>query len=253
MRGRGVFEMVSFVENETRVRGDHSNVIPVPLRSAHSHVGHQQMVIHDNHLRLHRFFARLEKKTVLKVRAAVACTQIRFRRNFIPQIGLGLLRETTQRAVFGRFSPFGDLLDGVRHIVFEQRGCIYCANMHEKLLSDPEVRDFIEANFKVVQYNMFGDEEVTDLDGETLSEKTAARKWGVVFTPTIIFLPEEAPEGKTVADAAVATMPGAFGKWTFLHMFQWVSQKGYETDEHFQKFHARMLEEGRAAGRLDLE
>lgn len=138
-------------------------------------------------------------------------------------------------------------------IVFEQRGCIYCANMHEKLLSDPEVRDFIEANFKVVQYNMFGDEEVTDLDGETLSEKTAARKWGVVFTPTIIFLPEEAPEGKTVADAAVATMPGAFGKWTFLHMFQWVSQKGYETDEHFQKFHARMLEEGRAAGRLDLE
>lgn len=138
-------------------------------------------------------------------------------------------------------------------IVFEQRGCIYCAAMHEKLLSDPEVRDFIETNFKVVQYNMFGDEEVTDLDGETLTEKTAARKWGVVFTPTIIFLPEEAPEGKTVADAAVATMPGAFGKWTFLHMFQWVSEKGYETDEHFQKFHARMLDELRAAGRLDAE
>lgn len=138
-------------------------------------------------------------------------------------------------------------------VVFEQRGCIYCASMHEKLLSDPEVRDFIEANFKVVQYNMFGDEEVTDLDGEALTEKTAARKWGVVFTPTIIFLPEEVSEGKTVADAAVATMPGAFGKWTFLHMFQWVSQKGYETDEHFQKFHARMLEEARAAGRQDLE
>ena len=138
-------------------------------------------------------------------------------------------------------------------IVFEQRGCIYCAAMHEKLLSDPEVRDFIEANFKVVQYNMFGDEEVTDLDGEALTEKTAARKWGVVFTPTIIFLPEEAPEGKTVAEAAVATMPGAFGKWTFLHMFQWVAAKGYATDEHFQKFHARMLEELRAQGRPDLE
>lgn len=138
-------------------------------------------------------------------------------------------------------------------IVFEQRGCIYCAAMHEKLLSDPEVRDFIDANFKVVQYNMFGDEEVTDLDGEALTEKTAARKWGVVFTPTIIFLPEEAPAGKTVAEAAVATMPGAFGKWTFLHMFQWVAQKGYATDEHFQKFHARMLDELRAQGRPDLE
>ncbi len=73
-------------------------------------------------------------------------------------------------------------------IVFEQRGCIYCAQMHEKILSDPEVRDYIQANFKVVQYNLFGDEEVTDLDGSVLTEKTAARKWGVVFTPTMIFL-----------------------------------------------------------------
>jgi thioredoxin-related protein len=138
-------------------------------------------------------------------------------------------------------------------IIFEQRGCIYCAKMHEELLSDPEVRDFIEANFKIVQYNMFGDEEVTDLDGEVLTEKTAARKWGYVFTPTIVFLPEQAPEGKTVAEAAVATMPGAFGKWTFLHMFEWVAAKGYEGEEHFQKYHARMLDELRAAGRLDAE
>ena len=134
-------------------------------------------------------------------------------------------------------------------IIFEQRGCIYCAKMHEELLTDPEVRDFIEANFKVVQYNMFGDEEVTDLDGEVLTEKTAARKWGYVFTPTIVFLPEQAPEGKTVAEAAVATMPGAFGKWTFLHMFEWVAAKGYEGEEHFQKFHARKLDELRAAGK----
>ncbi|MFZ2101745.1 MAG: thioredoxin family protein [Oricola sp.] len=138
-------------------------------------------------------------------------------------------------------------------IVFEQRGCIYCKAMHEKLLSDPEVSDYIKANFKVVQYNMFGDEEVTDLDGEVLTEKTAARKWGYVFTPTLVFLPEDAPEGVTTAQAAVATMPGAFGKWTFLNMFRWVREKGYETDEHFQKYHARIINELRAAGRLDAE
>ncbi len=139
-------------------------------------------------------------------------------------------------------------------IIFEQRGCIYCRAMHEKLLADPEVADFIKANFMVVQYNMFGDEEVTDLDGEVLTEKTAARKWGYVFTPTIVFLPEEAPEADvTVAQAAVSTMPGAFGKWTFLNMFRWVHEKGYETDEHFQKYHARIINELRAAGRLDAE
>lgn len=136
-------------------------------------------------------------------------------------------------------------------IVFEQRGCIYCREMHEKILSDPEVRDYIKENFMVVQYNMFGDEEVTDLDGEKLTEKTAARKWGYVFTPTVVFLPEQAPQGKPAGQAAVATMPGAFGKLTFLNMFRWVKDKGYEGGEHFQHYHARIVNELRAAGRLE--
>jgi len=138
-------------------------------------------------------------------------------------------------------------------IVFEQRGCIYCAKMHEVLLADPEVADYIKANYMVVQYNMFGDEEVTDLDGEKLTEKTAARKWGFLFTPTIVFLPDEVPKGKSVVQAAVSIMPGAFGKSTFLDMFQWVREKGYEGEEHFQKYHARRINERRAAGRLDAE
>jgi thioredoxin-related protein len=135
-------------------------------------------------------------------------------------------------------------------LVFEQRGCIYCKAMHEKLLSDPEVTDYIKEHFMVVQYNMFGDEEVIDIDGEELTEKTAARKWGYVFTPTIVFLPEDFPEDGTVADSAVATMPGSFGKWTFLNMFRWVNEKGYESDEHFQKYHARIINELREQGRL---
>jgi thioredoxin-related protein len=138
-------------------------------------------------------------------------------------------------------------------IVIEQRGCIYCRQMHEKLLSDPEVRDYIKANYMVVQYNMFGDEEVTDTDGAVLTEKTATRKWGYLFTPTIVFLPEDAPQDKSVAQAAVEVMPGAFGNLSFLDMFKWVLEKGYETDEPFQIYHARHIAEARAAGRLDAE
>lgn len=138
--------------------------------------------------------------------------------------------------------------DGKRlAIVYEQRGCIYCKKLHEEVLSDPEVRAYLEENFVMVQYNMFGDEEVTDLDGETLTEKTAARKWGLLFTPTILFMPDERPDGaKPAAEAAVATMPGAFGKGTFLDMFHWVKDKGYEKGEPFQKYHARMVDERRA-------
>lgn len=125
-------------------------------------------------------------------------------------------------------------------VIFEQRGCIYCTKMHEEVLVDPEIAAFIEEHFYVVQMNLFGDEEVTDFDGEALPEKQMARRWGVVFTPTIMFLPESLPaEGVTAAEAAVAVMPGAFGRSTVLDMFRWIEMKGYEGDEHFQKFHAR--------------
>lgn len=137
--------------------------------------------------------------------------------------------------------------DGKRlAIIFEQRGCIYCTKLHEEVFSIPEVSQFIRENFVVVQMNLFGDEEVTDFDGEALPEKAMARRWGVVFTPTILFMPEEAPEEGTAAQAAVSVMPGAFGKHTTLNMFRWVHEKGYEGDEHFQKYHARKFEEAMA-------
>ena len=53
--------------------------------------------------------------------------------------------------------------------------------------------------------------------------------------------------------STVATMPGAFGKWTFLNMFRWVHEKGYDSDEHFQKYHARIINELREQGRLGAE
>ena len=128
-------------------------------------------------------------------------------------------------------------------LIVEQRGCIYCKEVHEVLLQDPEVRDYIKEHFMVVQYNMHGSEEVTDTDGEVLTEKTAARKWRLLFTPTVMFMPEDPPEGIDAAQAAVAMMPGAFKKGTFLEMFIWVNDKGYEGDEGFQTYYNRRYRE----------
>ncbi len=121
-------------------------------------------------------------------------------------------------------------------LIVEQRGCIYCTKMHEEVFPDPEIDALIRDNYFVVQLNLFGDVEVTDLDGETLSEKDMAAKWGVLFTPTLIFLPEEAPEGVTAPEVAVAMMPGAFGKGTTSALLTWVKDRGYESGEHFQKY-----------------
>lgn len=127
-------------------------------------------------------------------------------------------------------------------IIFEQRGCIYCAKMHKEVLSNQAVAEYIDENFMVVQYNLYGDEEVVDLDGESLTEKEAAQRWGIVFTPTVIFLPEEAGDDVTVKEAQVQSMPGAFGKGTVLDMFTWIREKGYEGEEGFQRYHARMIQ-----------
>lgn len=132
-------------------------------------------------------------------------------------------------------------------LFFEQRGCIYCKKMHEEVFSDAQVSEFIDENYFVVQLNLHGDIEVTDFDGEVLTEKDMARKWRVLFTPNIVFLPEEVPEGQSALDAAVAVMPGAFAKGTSLDMFTWVAEKRYEmadeTGEDFQRYHARRIQE----------
>lgn len=128
-------------------------------------------------------------------------------------------------------------------VIIEQRGCIYCRKMHEEVFVVPEIADYIEANYFVVQMNMFGDVEVTDFDGEALPEKDIVRRWGALFTPTMMFFPEEGDNTKTARDLAVVTMPGAFEKGTTLNLLRWVVEKGYEGDEPFQKYLARKLAE----------
>ncbi len=130
-------------------------------------------------------------------------------------------------------------------VIFEQRGCIYCTRLHEQVFSDPEIADYIRENFFVVQLNLHGDIEVTDFDGDTRGEKAMARKWGMLFTPTILFFPEEVPEGVPAPQAAVAVMPGAFDGGTVYNMFTWVVEKRYalEGEEDFQRYHARRLVE----------
>lgn len=132
--------------------------------------------------------------------------------------------------------------DGKRLLViWEQRGCIYCTKMHEEVFPDPEIDALIRDNYFVVQMNLFGDVEVTDFDGTALPEKDMARRWGIVFTPTLMFFPEAVTDGQTAAQAAVVSMPGAFGKGTTAALLTWVKDKGYDSGEHFQKYLARTM------------
>ncbi len=130
-------------------------------------------------------------------------------------------------------------------LFFEQRGCVYCDKMHKEVFSDPEVSDYIEENFFVVQLNLHGSEDVTDFDGDTRIESKIARKWGILFTPTIMFLPDNVSGEDPAPLESVAMLPGAFAKGTTLDLFTWVNEKRYldQSEEDFQRYHARRIAE----------
>ena len=123
-------------------------------------------------------------------------------------------------------------------VIVEQLGCIYCTKMHEEIFPKPAIDEIIRESFFVVQINMFGDLEVTDFDGTVLTEKDMVRRWNLIFTPTMMFLPEEADESKSAVQNAVAVMPGAFERNTTLAMFTWVRDKAYESEPNFQRYFA---------------
>jgi thioredoxin-related protein len=78
-------------------------------------------------------------------------------------------------------------------VVFEQRGCPYCLEMHNDHLARPEIEGFIRPRFRLLALDLHGARPVTDFDGEVLEERALARRWRVTFTPTVVFLPEAAP------------------------------------------------------------
>lgn len=130
-------------------------------------------------------------------------------------------------------------------IIVEQRGCSYCKEMHEKTFTDERVKKMLEEDYFPVQVNLHGNTEIVDTDGETLTEKQATRKWGVLFTPTMILMPSEVSEDTPATFQAAAVMPGAFSPSTTFDLLTWVKEDLYldTSEEDFQRYHARKIKE----------
>ena len=125
-------------------------------------------------------------------------------------------------------------------IVFEQHACPYCKKMHTEVLAERYINDYVRENFRITQLDLFGAREVTDFDGKVLAERALAERWGIIFTPTIVFLKDDLTglEGKWGRELeATERLPLSFGAPTFYDLFVWVRTKTYERDKNFQRFH----------------
>ena len=76
-------------------------------------------------------------------------------------------------------------------VYFYQDDCPYCKKLIEHNLGQADIADFTRQHFEILAINMFGSVDVTDTDGEVLSEKAFAKKANVHFTPTMLVYNED--------------------------------------------------------------
>lgn len=93
-----------------------------------------------------------------------------------------------------------DLRDEVRQakaqgkrlmIYFGQDGCPYCKLLMQTNFSQRPIVEKTRRSFVAVALNLWGDQEVTWVDGRAMSEKALGRALRVQFTPTLLFLDEK--------------------------------------------------------------
>jgi thioredoxin-related protein len=77
-------------------------------------------------------------------------------------------------------------------IYFGQDGCPYCKLLMQTTFTETRIADKAKRSLLAIPLNLWGDREVTWVDGRKMSEKGLGRMLGVQFTPTLLFLNEKA-------------------------------------------------------------
>jgi thioredoxin-related protein len=116
-------------------------------------------------------------------------------------------------------------------VMWELKGCPYCMETHFVNFARSDIADYVRSNFDVLQLNIIGSRKVTDFDGNELTEKQVAAKYGVHFTPTLQFFPPSAAGlgDKAPPQREVARIAGYLRPDDFLAMFHYVRENAYET------------------------
>jgi thioredoxin-related protein len=75
-------------------------------------------------------------------------------------------------------------------VYFGQDGCPYCTQLMKVNFSQQRIVEKTRRHFVAIALNLWGDREVTWVDGRPMSEKALGQALKVQFTPTLLFLDE---------------------------------------------------------------
>lgn len=147
----------------------------------------------------------------------------------------GLYRQSWFLNSFLELGPDLDEASGKRKrfaVMWELKGCPYCKETHLVNFAKPEIETYVKERFETLQLDIVGSREVTDFDGEKLSEKRLAEKYGIRFTPTFQFFPAQSAglETKTPRQREVVRAQGYLQPQDFLKLFTFVAERAYERE-----------------------
>jgi thioredoxin-related protein len=157
---------------------------------------------------------------------------------------VGAARDPEEHFFDTTFGDFTEELQNARDqgkrgilIMFEMDECPFCHRMKTTVLNQSEIQDFFKEHFLVFPVDIEGDIEVTDFQGNTLTQKEFALKhYRVRATPVFAFFDLD---GQLIARYTGATRD--------VREFQWLGEYVVSGDYDKKSFTRYKLERRKAA------
>lgn len=102
-------------------------------------------------------------------------------------------------------------------VYFGQDGCPYCKALMKANFGPGPIADKTRKHFVAIAINLWGDADVTWIDGRRTTEKVLARELGVQFTPTLLFFETDG--------RLVLRVNGYQPPERFTHLLDWVIER----------------------------
>ena len=115
-------------------------------------------------------------------------------------------------------------------VYFGQRRCAYCQKLMKVNFGLEDIVEYTRTHFDVIPIDVFGVDEVTDIKGETLTERRFSEREDTVFTPSILFYDAQG--------AQVLRLRGYYPPYQFRAALEYVADGHYER-ESFRDYLAR--------------
>jgi len=115
-------------------------------------------------------------------------------------------------------------------VYFGQKRCPYCRQLMEVNFRQPDIVKYTRDNFDVIAIDIWNPEEVTDPEGNTMTQREYAVKMGTNFTPSLVFYDET---GK-----AALRLRGYYPPYQFRAALEYVADEHYKR-EPFNYYLAR--------------